>query len=241
MVAIASTATNFGVAGTSRTCNAPASIAAGDGLLCVITNVHDSNSGAAEITGPAGWTRQISQNHDYGYYAIFTRTAEAADESATDYTFTHNGSDTPQNWSISITRVSDFGGWGTVASQLNGQASGSSGAVTNHVCPTVTTPADLALLITCICDSSGYQAASGYTPPGGHAESIDFRATGSPYSGYTGQVVGSEEIASAGATGTRTWTTGVATHGYGFSIYALDYVPGGGGSILPFVNRRFYS
>jgi hypothetical protein len=238
MAAIATTATANGVGGTSRTCNAPASIATGDGLLCVITNLHDNNSGAAAITSPdvggAGeWTRVADQNHDYGYYAVFVRTATSADESATTYTFPHNGSDTPQNWIMAIVRVSDFGGWGSLASQLNGAASGSSGSTGNHVCPSQTTPADLALLITFVCDSSGYQATSAYNPPGGHTEAIDIRNGSSPYVNYCGLALGSEEIATASSTGTRTWTTGIATHGYGFSIYALDFVPGGGETLTP--------
>lgn len=118
---------NLGGGDSAVTVTAPTGIEVGDLL---VAGIYGHTSNLNDIVSPTGWTEQVQQQTTTGTTAlsaqrveIFTRIAELADTTATDYTFTTTDGSTADNVAGFIVRLSN---WGIIDQTAQGGGIGTS-------------------------------------------------------------------------------------------------------------------
>ncbi len=182
---------------TSPSCSAPAGIVAGELLLAYV----NFDGLSADITGgPAGWTKlggldpsDVRVGHE-----IWWKEATGAEPGS--YAWSQSAS---RRTAIGILRISGWDNTGTLKIAVDSAVQAST---TTPFSPSITTDIADSLVLSGAASEFGNLS---YTPPSGTTEEIDIE-TGSAGDAGTALGVASEVIATAGATGTRQWTSSFA-------------------------------
>ncbi len=203
---------------TSPSCSAPAGIVAGE-LLVAFVNF--DGLGANITGGPAGWTKlggldpsDVRVGHE-----IWWKEATGAEPGS--YAWSQSAS---RRTAIGILRISGWDNTGTLKIAIDSAVQAST---TTPLSPSITTDVADSLVLWGAASEFGNLS---YTPPSGTTEKIDIE-TGSGGDAGTALGVASEVIATAGATGTRQWSSS-STARFICSSVAIPAPSGGGGSTV---------
>jgi hypothetical protein len=187
----------------------PPGTVAGDVMIATLVF-----SNASAVTPPAGWTlvRRINDSAKTPGFAIeiYRRVADASDDSVSGYVWVSN----TNGW---VGGIQSFSGVDTAnpIDVENGQATASS---LNHATPSVTTTGPNRLIVT--SHMVGMGSVTGWTPPAGMTETLDFRH-GKNINGGTVETSNVLQ-ATAGATGTKTATIDGSTARVGAILLSYD-------------------
>jgi hypothetical protein len=188
----------------------PASLAAGDLLVAVVSLV----GGGGSIDTPAGWTSLGKNTVSFAYFAAFYKVADASDAAASSFTFSFSASAT--NSAGGIARFIN----GSASSPVDGTATADASSVSGYT-PTQTMGTSLIL-------------AAGWNG-GGNSGSFGSYAMGTGNPSWTEAFdtgIGTQKVGVAMAYGGRSGTAATGTVQYaasGYSslkIWALNIAPG---------------
>lgn len=213
---VASSSSNTLGSGTSLAITKPSGLASGDLLVAFVVA-----NGTPTLGTPAGWTAIGSQVTD-GFSACrahrWWKKADSTDAAATDFTFTRSTSGSMAGGILRITGFDDVS-----ASPVNVTATGSATSGTSQTSPAVTTTvADCLILRAMGTDSNTTTiTTAGVTDVWNVAQTNARHA------------LGTEPQASAGSTGTETWTFNTGNQ---MVATTVAIAPGsGGGASAPII------
>ena len=189
----------------------PAGTASGDGLVAWV--VAGDN---ASITTPTGWT--LRQSEDPGFspeHWLYTRIADGTEGSTVTFVSTL----TTFRHIVAIARVSGIDAYDTSSDT----AADSSG--TSHVSNGLTTAGDNQIVLLFLAQT---QPGASFAPAAPSGSTLD--AEFSP-SNFIGVAAASFTQASAGATGTRTWTAVISGEFRSSAAVTFTNASGGGATI----------
>lgn len=206
--------------GTSITITKPTGTVSGDLLLGFVA--HDGGSGA--ITDPTGWTELHNLGSSGAKVKCQIAWLIAGGSEPADYTWSKSGGG--ETWCGKIFRISGHDGGTPIDTSAETQDAGT----TTITCPTVTTGRD-----DCLVFMSFGQDDTGvpYTHPGGTTEVADFDSVNNPCA----LGICWFEHATAGATGTKDWTSGDTTESNAFTV---SVQPPAGGATVPPLAMHYY-
>lgn len=201
--------------GGGPTISRPAGTQTGDLLICVI--IQDRDAGANALSTPTGWTKVSSSSpptSSPGWVHVYTKTAQAGDPAS--WQFVNSSSGQPD---ITAGMIAVFGHDPTtpLASGPTWQYSSANG--TTHTAPSVTGVVD-GLLVCAFGRSDSGSATATFTLTASLTERVDHSGTSS----WTSLAIGTQSLAAAGATGTRTATCSDSAQWTGMSL-VVDAAP----------------
>ncbi len=189
------TADSAGEASSTVTVARPAGVVAGDVLVASL--VLESNGESVNV--PSGWTL-VGETDVHFAMAVMYRIAGASEPA--NYTFTF--SDDAENiGSITAYRGVDN------TNPIGATAVDTNGGTSMLVMSSLTTTTSNAYVVRSVASDNN----AGYTPPAGYTERVDTDSGGSLSHGYADR-----EMATAGATGTETYTYGQSQPFIGISL-----------------------
>lgn len=208
---VESSANNRADGNATLTITKPTGVVSGDLMVAALCYEDTEGYGSTGITGPSGWTKKNDVLNSTTRYQTWEKIAGGSEGASYSWTNTAK----PGMWSGGIVRISGHDPssyWNT-----SGTSSLTNSTVTSSTSPSVTTTVDDCLiLVTCHNNLGGYASANA-TRPSGYT---------SIWGNYTSDTTRSESAAAytskatAGATGTHTWTT------LDSALGAVDYIFG---------------
>lgn len=214
--------TNKSSNATEITVTKPSGTAEGDLLFASIC----VDSQTPTIDTPSGWTALHKQQAVAISTAIFYKLAGGSEPS--DYTFTWPS--TNADSTAAIARIS--GAHQTTPIDVSDEGTGGSSTM---VAPAVTTTVDDTLIVRVVLADQGATSIDPWTPPTDHTEEWDF-ANPTLFDGQ-GQTMAHIDQASAGDSGTGSFTANASDGYHGYTVAIAPAAGGGGGDVLS--ERRY--